>query len=54
MIKHVLPRVAEPFSKWGRHKCMPKTIDNFCVLNWQLWRHKHWNITSLPIRHVNV
>jgi len=24
-----------------------KGIENFCGLNWQLWRHKHWNITSL-------
>ena len=24
-----------------------KTIENFCGLNWQLWHHKHWNMTSL-------
>jgi len=24
-----------------------KVIENFCSLNCQLWRHKHWNITSL-------
>jgi len=29
-----------------------KTIEKFCALNWQLWRHKHWNMTSLPIHHI--
>jgi len=29
-----------------------KTIENFCGFNWQLWRHKHWNMTSVPIHHM--
>jgi len=24
-----------------------KTMENFCSLNWQLWRPTHWNMTSL-------
>jgi len=31
-----------------------KVIQNFCGLNWQLWRHKHWNMTSIPIHHMKV
>jgi len=31
-----------------------KTIENFYGLNWQLWRHEHWNMTLLLIRHMNV
>jgi len=27
---------------------------NFCGLKWQLWRRKHWNMTSLPIHHIKV
>jgi len=36
------PWVAEPFSKWNGTGACQKTIENFCVLNWQLWRYKHW------------
>jgi len=32
------------FFKVGGHKCTSKkTVKHFCGLNWQLWRHKHWN-----------
>ena len=41
------PWVAEPFSKWGGTSDRQKSIENFCGLNWQLWRQKHWNMTSL-------
>ena len=34
------------FSKWGGTSARWKEfIANFCGLNWQLWRHKHWNMT---------
>jgi len=33
--------------KVGGHKCTSKKLENFCNLNWQLWHHKHWNMTSL-------
>jgi len=39
-------RVAELFSKWGAQVHVKK-LENFCDLIWQLWRHKHWNMTSL-------
>jgi len=39
--------MAKPFSKCGGTSASQKTIDNFCGLNWQLWRHKHWYMTSL-------
>jgi len=31
-----------------------QTTENVCGLNWQLWRHKHWNMTLLPIHHMRV
>jgi len=31
-----------------------KIIANFCGLNWQLWRHKHWNMMSSQIHHTNT
>jgi len=43
-----------PFSKWGGTNARQKTIEDLCNLNWQLWRHKHWNMTSLPIHHMKV
>jgi len=49
--------VEEPVSKWGGTSARRKTIEHFCGLNWQLWRHKHWNMTSLHILrlvHVNA
>ena len=44
----------ETFFKVGGTSAREKSIENFCGLNWQLWRHKHWNIASLPIHHVKV
>jgi len=38
--------VAELFSKWG-NKYTSKNVKHFCDLNWLLWRHKHWTMTSL-------
>jgi len=35
------------FFKVGAQAHVKKTIQNFCGLNWQQWRHKHWNMTSL-------
>ena len=40
------------FFKVEGHKSTSKTIEYFCDLNWQLWRHKYWNMTSLPIHHM--
>jgi len=45
--------VAEPFSKWGSTSAGWRTIEHFCGLHWQLWRHKHWSIASLPIQRMN-
>jgi len=43
------------FFKVGGHKCTLKSTDSrFCGLNWQLWRHKHWNMTSLYLHHMKV
>jgi len=42
------------FLKVGGTSARWTTIENFCGLNWQLWRHKHWNVTSLPIHLVKV
>jgi len=39
--------VAERFSRWGAQIEIQKGIEKFCGLNWQLWRHTHWNMTSL-------
>jgi len=52
----VVPRawVAEPFSKWGAQVHVKKTMESFFGVNWQLWRHKHWNMTSLPMHHMKV
>jgi len=38
--------VGELFSKWGAQVHVKETR-KFCNLNWQLWHHKHWNMTSL-------
>jgi len=46
--------VAEPFSKWGGTSARQKNYRQFCGVSWQLWRHKHWNITPLPIHHMKV
>jgi len=40
--------VAELFSKWGAQVHVKK-LEKFCALNWQLWRRKHWKITSLTL-----
>jgi len=46
-MNHMLsPWVAEPFSKGG-DRWSSKSVENFCGLNWQLWRHKLWNMMSL-------
>ena len=37
--------VAELFLKW-RAQVHVKKLENFCDLNWQLWHHKYWNMTS--------
>jgi len=42
------------FFKVGAQVHVQKIIENFCGLNWQLWRHKHWNMTSLPIHQMKV
>jgi len=42
------------FKVGGAQVHVKKTIENFCGLNWQQWRHKHWNMTSLPIHHMKV
>jgi len=42
------------FFKVGGTSARQKTIDNFCGLNWQLWRHKNWNMTSLPTHLMKV
>jgi len=38
--------VAELFPSGG-NQCTPKTVEHYCDLNWQLWCHKHWTMTSL-------
>jgi len=30
-----------------KYKARQKAMEYLCSLNWQLWRHKHWNMTSL-------
>jgi len=42
------------FFKVGGTSARQKTIEHFCGLNWQQWRHKHWNMTSLSIHHMKV
>jgi len=37
--------LAELFSKWGAQVHVKITI-KICNLNWQLWHHKNWNMTS--------
>jgi len=51
---YVFRRVTEPLSKWGGTSARQKTIENFCALNCQLWRHKHWNMMSLLIHNMKV
>jgi len=46
--------VAELFCKVGGTSARQKTIENVYGLNRQLWRHKHWNMTSLPIPHMKI
>jgi len=40
-------RVAKSVSKWESTSAHQKTMENFCDLHRLLWRHKHWNETSL-------
>jgi len=42
------------FFKVGGASARQKIIKYLCCLNWQLWRHKHWNMTSIPIHHMKV
>jgi len=43
------------FFKVGGHNWTLKwNYSKFCGLNRQLWRHKHWNMTSLHIHHIKV
>jgi len=43
------------FFKVGGHKrTFKRNYSKFCGLNWQLWRHKHWYLTSLHIHHMKV
>jgi len=43
------------FFKVGGNKCtLKRNYSKFCGLNWQLWRHKHWKMTSLHIHHMKV
>jgi len=42
------------FKVGGAQRHVKNTIENFCCLNWQLGRHKHWNMMSLPIHHIKV
>jgi len=40
--------------KVGGTSARQKIYRKYFGLNWQLWRHKHWNMTSLPIHRVKV
>ena len=40
------------FQSGGAQVHVKQTIENVCGFNWKLWRHKHWNITLLPIRYI--
>jgi len=48
--KHLLHRW--PTNWWRNyfhvvgHKGTSKKLEKFCYLNWQLWHHQHWNMTS--------
>ena len=43
------------FFKVGGHKCtLKRNYNKFCGLNWQLWRHRHWSMMSLPVHHMKV
>ena len=42
------------FQSGGEEVHVKKTIEHFCGFNWQLWHHKHWNMTSLPVHHMKV
>jgi len=43
------------FFKVGGHKSKLKiNYSKVCGLNWQLWRHRRWNMTSLHIHHMKV
>jgi len=44
----------ELFQSGGAQMHVKKTIEHFCSFNWQPWRHRHWNMTSLPIHHMKV
>ena len=39
--------VTEPFRKWGAQVHVKETIEKFCGLNWQQWRHNNQNMMSL-------
>jgi len=42
------------FQSGGAQVHVEKNYSKFCGLNWQLWRHKHSNMTSLPIYLMKV
>ena len=44
--------VAEPFLKWGKG-ARQKDWRIAKGFNWQLWRHKHWNMTYTPYEGIN-
>jgi len=35
------------FFQSGGAQMIVKNLQKICGLNWKLWRHKHWNMTSL-------
>jgi len=42
------------FQSGGTQAHVKKGKEQFCGLNWQLWCHKHWNMTSIPIHQMKV
>jgi len=42
------------FQSGGTQVHVKKNYSKSCGLNWQLWCHKHWNMTSLHIHHIKV
>jgi len=43
----VMGSSGDTFLKVKAQVQVKKPMENFCNLNRQLWRHKHWNMTSL-------
>jgi len=38
----------------GAQVHVKNTIEKSCGFIWQVWRHKHWNMTSSPMHHAKV